>query len=252
MTTEALLRQLEGVAPEASVSSGLSSLDEPTGGVAQGRLWVVTGVAAQGRSTLLTQLAATLAVAHGWSTVLSCPRESARSVAARLVACQTYDVVWDLARGGRTRPTDSGRARRWDALAAAPLRVVAGGGADPFAIDGELEATSSDAVLVDDAHLVAGAFPARLRALADEGAFVAVTLPRHLVVERDAAGPYLLHEWSDAADVVLEVRQATWPAHETLRPGEVDLSLLTNRRGPCLTVPVVHLRHCNRFVDGPA
>jgi hypothetical protein len=81
------------------------------------------------------------------------------------------------------------------------------------------------------------------------GTFVAVTLPRHMVVGFDDAGPHLQHEWSDVADVVLEVRRAAWPAYETLRPGEADLTLLKNRDGPCRTIPVAHQAHYSRFVD---
>jgi hypothetical protein len=105
-------------------------------------------------------------------------------------------------------------------------------------------------LLLDDGHTTAGVFPERVQSLARGGAFVAVTLPKHLVVGHDTAGPYLQHDWADVADVVLEIRQAAWPADPTsLRPGEVDITILKNSLGPAYTGPIVFHPHLARFRD---
>lgn len=113
---------------------------------------------------------------------------------------------------------------------------------------GGIEADPPAALFVDDAHRVSGALPDRLRMLADTGMFVALTLPRHLVVASDSEGPYLLHEWADVADVVLEIRHATWPASSSgLRPGEADCSLLKNATGPCAGFSALSQPHYRKF-----
>ena len=109
---------------------------------------------------------------------------------------------------------------------------------------------SPGAVLVDDADLVAGAFPDRLRSMAESGVLVVLTLPRHLIVQGAGGERSLEPEWARIADVVVEARQATWPDDEgSLRPGLADLIVLKNRWGPTRTVSVGFQGHYARFVD---
>ena len=106
-----------------------------------------------------------------------------------------------------------------------------------------------DAVVIDDANLIAGAFPERVASLAQRGALVIVSLPRHLVVHDNSDHQYLDPAWASVADVVIEVRQAMWPGSDGLRPGEADLHVFRNRWGPTLTATVAFQGHYARFVD---
>ena len=241
----------EAPPPVPTVPTGLECLDEMTGGgLARGRVWIITSRPTQGRTTLLTQMAGTASVEHSWATWLLCPLEASRMVAARLASCRSREVLWRLARGDATEPDARVRGTRRAALDIAPLRVAARSHHDPMTVVGGIEADPPAALFVDDAHRVSGAFPDRLKSLADTGMFVAVTLPRHLVVASDTEGPYLLHEWADIADVVLEIRQTTWPASsDGLRPGEADFSLLKNVTGPCAAFSVLSQPHYSRFED---
>ncbi len=196
----------------------------------------------------MIQMAALLAVDYGWQTHLICPREPARYVAARLLANQSRVPMADVATGQSDDPERAQRVRQL--LEEAPLHIAAQG--EPHGLDvvGELERALPDALLLDDADTVPGAFPDRLRTLADAGVFVAGTMPRHLIVDHDSQGPHLRPEWAAVADVVLEVRQATWPADtHGIRPGEADLILLKNRWGPTITASVILAAHYAEFSD---
>lgn len=58
ITSGDLFAQLDDESlPNAAISTGLTDLDQATGGVARGQLWVNTSYPAQGRTTLLTQIA---------------------------------------------------------------------------------------------------------------------------------------------------------------------------------------------------
>lgn len=249
LTVEQLLEEWDGLlgAP-AWATSGLDELDRATGGFGRGQVWVVTAVAGQGRTSLLTQWAVRLA-GQGRPTRLVCPREPRAAVAARLLACAGRVPLSHLF--PRRDPDRAGHDRGRGALRDLPLHVAGAGELtflDTDALDDALP--PAEAVLVDDADLVAGAFPDRMAGLARDGAFVVASLPRHLVVRDDADGRYLDPTWAAVADVVLEIRQCAWPGSaESLRPGEADLHLVRNRRGPTRTLPVAFEGHYARFVD---
>jgi replicative DNA helicase len=248
LTPDDLLARLDvGAHVTDAATTGIRAIDEPTGGVARGQVWVLTGWPGQGRSAFLVQLAARLAVTHGWETTLACPRLPDRHVAARLVAHLGPTSLPGLLRGETVDEHRIDRAR--DALRGSPLRVFSRTDRHPLTTD-EIDRSPPAALLLDDGHTSAGVFPQRLQSLAGAEAFVAVTLPKHLVVCHDTAGPYLQHDWADVADVVLEIRQAAWPADPApLRPGEVDITILKNSLGPAYTGPIVFHPHLARFKD---
>lgn len=99
ITSGELMQQLEGtLLPAATIPTGLENLDEMTGGLASGRVWIITSHPGQGRTTLLTQMADTVSVDHSRATWLLCPLEPPRMVAARLASCRAREVLWRLAR----------------------------------------------------------------------------------------------------------------------------------------------------------
>lgn len=228
------------------LSCGLPTIDEATGGLTPGHFWVLTAAPGQGRTALLTQFAARMALDHSWRTYLLCPQEPEAYVTARLLAVRAGLPLHHLVQG-KIEDDDPRILKARSALADAPLCVAPRGHTHPLSTS-EVEQSPPDALVVDDAHLIAGATSARLKRLANAGAFVAVTLPKHLVVDVDDQGPVLQAEWASVADVVIEIRQATWPADpHSLRAGEAHLSILRNRRGPTFTASVIFYAHQARF-----
>ena len=232
---------------EDRLSSGFERLDRIVGGFSAGKVWIVTGLPGQGRTTLLTQWAVHLA-RHGLTTTLVCPRDPRWSLAERVLALTGPIPLRDVPRAKET-----GVPRLDEALAALrdiPLRVAAQGEASFLDMGETPEADPSPAaVLIDDADLVAGALPDRLQSLSRRGTIVVLSLPRHHLV-RDRGSPRGLDPtWARLADVVLEVRQAGWPFGDDLRPGEADLLVLKSRWGPTRAATVVFQGHFSRFVD---
>lgn len=247
--TRDLLRSLDAPLVDAA-SCGLAELDRVAGGLAPGRVWLLTGTPGQGRTTLLTQLALRLAVTLGWDTQLVCPQEPARHVAARLLAHRARLSLSDVVNGQVPADALDRQQRTRDALGDAPLCVCAQGGSHGLDVVGEIEQAPPRALLVDDAQTIAGVSPERLRTLAAAGTFVAATLPRDQVVAHDPSGYHLRPAWAGVADVIVEVRQTAGPFDPTsIRPGEADLVLLRNRWGPLTTAAVAFQGHYARFVD---
>lgn len=212
--------------PRTPVPSGFTELDRCVGGLALGDLWIITGHVGQGRSALATQWAIASAQAGRRTWLIGC-REDKGAIAARL------------------------RASRVDSLDHLPLHVAAN--ADLTMLDSD-DADPGllrpEVLVVDDAERSAGVFAGRMRTFADRGSCVVTVLPRHLVVHREGDRPCLSHEWASVADVVLEVRQASWPGDlGPTRPGDADFILLRNRRGPALALSVGFVGHRARFFD---
>ena len=248
-TVDELLEQHDRVTVEAErrATCGIEQVDRITGGFSRGRVWVVTGTPGQGRTTLLTQWAAALA-GVGWATRLICPREPQHAVSSRLLSCAGHLPLLHLHQR-RVQDQERYEAVR-ERLRRTPLHVATQG--ESTFLDYGDEADSlprPDAVVIDDADLIAGAFPERVMALAQRGALLIVSLPRHLVVHDHRSHQHLDPQWAAVADVVIEVRQAQWPDTEGPRPGEADLHVLRNRWGPTMTVSVVFQGHYARFVD---
>lgn len=225
--------------------SGFSDLDHATGGLSAGQVWIVTGAPGQGKSTLLTQWAAQLALDE-WQTLLVCPREPRDFTAARLLASTRRIPLLHLHRGHAPVPDTTDRP---DRLLGKPLHIATQGqltfldGGDPA------DKPSLDAIVIDDADAAAGVWPKRVASLARRGALVVLSMSRHTLLG-DEDDQFLDEEWAHVADVVIDVRQADGPiTRPTIRPGEADLFLLKNRWGPTQSIAVGFQGHYARFVD---
>jgi hypothetical protein len=226
-------------------STGLSSLDELVGGFARGQLWVITGAPTSGKSMLLSQLVFTLAVEHQFKTDYYCSRVDHPDLTrARLVslAVRRAPVLPHL-----VVPLGDLRARqreRLDSLAAAQLAIFTGGS---LTIPEWADARKAQRCLaIDDpefkrAPVLDQGARHKLRAVADSGAVVLVTIPRSLCIESSESGERLREEWSAVADLVIE----TVPGFA----GDAVLSIKQNRRGPCLDIGVLAISHYSRFLD---
>jgi replicative DNA helicase len=236
----------------ATVSTGFTHLDHLTGGLRAGHLWVITSAPGHGRTTLLTQWVAQLALTHRWRTWLSAPREHEDVVAARILASMSRVPVLglladDLDAQQRHRVTGVR-----ELLRTADLQTTthaSGPSPSPQHIGA---ASPNFAALIDDADLVPTAAPGHLIELAEAGALVIVTLPRHMMVEGPLEDADLDPQWARAADVVVEVRtRGLVPGDVEARLGEADLRVLRHRHGPVTTSTVGFQPHYARFVDMP-
>jgi hypothetical protein len=106
------------------------------------------------------------------------------------------------------------------------------------------------AVVLDDVDLVGGATPAVVGEVADAGAIVVASLPRHVLVQDRHPFGDLDPDWSRVADVILEVRSRRLDEDQIDdRLGEADFTVLKHRRGPTTRFAVSFQAHYSRFVD---
>lgn len=239
--------------PVTLAATGLSELDELTGGPQAGHVWVLTGHVGEGRTTLLAQLAVALA-SSDTSTQLVCPRESAASAVRRLLSNLGRTPV-DLRAGPQESHPRSVSARQ--SLSSIPLTLFAKDTATVTRETDPYGPAAAAAVLVDDADEVGGMTPSRAAQLAEHGCFVAVTLPRHEVLDGQGDHAPLAAHWGRVSDVVVEVRTRTLGDGGTphrpadLRPGEADLVIHRHRWGPTRTLHVHARFHYATFEDLP-
>ena len=229
------------------VTTGFRELDELTGGMRPGQVWVVVGTPGQGRTTLLTQWATALAGAGDRPVQLVTPRESPQAVASRLLS-RAARVSLPHLTNHRLSPTDNERiaavGSRLDAL---DLRVFAKGEAVYIPEVDAPRSVNASAVVVDDADRVSGLDPKWVAATAATGVFVLLALPRHRVMVTSDRDADLDPTWADVADVVLEVRHRGLQ-NGALRPGEAEFELHYNRWGFTRTIAVQHQAHFSRFL----
>jgi replicative DNA helicase len=243
------IAELLGLEPPVrgeSFTTGFTRLDALTDGFVMGSVWLVTGTPGQGCTTLLTQWAARLATEHGLPTWLVTPREDEHHCASRLVSCMGKVRVQQLLRG-EASAVDAGRLQVGRAaLSRSQLFLKCG----PHVTVPAWEENGNRAVVLDDVDLVEGATPSGVRSVADTGALVVASLPRHVLVQDRHPDGDLDPEWARVADVILEVRSRPLAEeHVDNRPGEADFAVLKHRRGPTTTVPVAFQGHYARFVD---
>jgi predicted ATPase len=232
-------------------SLGLTELDERLGGgLAVGELWVLTGAPGHGRSMLLTQIAARLALHHRLPSWLVSSRDPSPVVAGRLMAREgrvsLSEVADDLLTGESRDRLLAARKR----LEAAPLSVFAGADASQYwpSEHADEPTGSPRVVLLDDPRWTTTSEVGDLtqaRALANRGWAVVVTLPRSLVLSGTSYQSDL-REAMSAADVVIDVRSSELRAVDATvafdEPGLGALTVLRNRRGPVGSV-FVDVRH---------
>ena len=194
------------------VSTGFADLDQVTGGARAGEIWLVVGTPGHEVSTLLTQWADRWSARRDWDTWLISPRED--------TSVCTYRLQASLGLVPRQPPRTAPLRVRPRETAASPHSVL------------QLMSQRPTAVVVDDADWFGAAeVRACLRELAARGALVVAGLRRDAVAAPATHEPDIDPEWARDADVILEVR-GRGVEHATQRPGEAELTLLRNRRGP--------------------
>ena len=236
----------------AIAPTGFRVLDDVSGGLQAGRVWIITGVPGQGRTTLLTQWAGALAVEQGWATRLVVPREDARTCGARLIASQVR-VPMQHALRGQLSVKELGRIASAGRLREAPLKVRFssghGGIRDPW-WTAEATADQAQAIFIDDVELLPEALDF-IPQWSQQGSLVVVSLPRHLLLQDPEIDADLDPTWTAVADVIVEVRhlglRSTDP--NRIRIGEADLTMLRHRHGPLISCPVAFQGYFSRFVD---
>lgn len=252
MTSCRLLAELgRGRVSRTTAPTGFERLDDLTGGLASGQVWIIAATPGQGRTTLALQWAAALAVTHGWPTRVACPREDAIMCAARLIS-STGKVPLSHVVEQRLDPEDARRAQRArHRLAEADLEVAPAGRHFSISVlDDSCCDSLPRAMLLDDADLIRSCSPEKVTGLAQAGCLVVLTLPRHLMVHGQHEDADLDPGWAGMADVVLEVRsRGLAPDDPDRRAGEAELTVLKHRRGPTATATVAFQGQYARFVD---
>lgn len=238
--------------PDA-VSLGFRRLDDLTGGFRPGQVWVVTSRPGHGRTTLLVQWAAALAMEHGWPTWLATPRDDGLAIASRLLALTAKVPVGDLLRHSQPAHNEprltKAKRRLSDARLSVDVEPTASSTplVSPYASH-QIPRGSPAALVVDDADLTDWCTPDWALQSARQGALVIVSLPRDQVVEYPGEGSDLLPQWARAADVMLEVRSGAL-VRGGPDVGEALLTVLKHRHGPTRVARVAFQGHYARFVD---
>jgi replicative DNA helicase len=234
-------------------STGLGELDARIGGIGTGEVWFIIGAPGQGRSMLLTQFAARLALHHRVPTWLAADRDPSHVVSGRLHA-STGRVP--LAHIADDLLTDTDQERLEAAtrhLDDAPLTVLAQPHARHRLLD-EIagSAPRPAALLFDDPDWASVWDLTEARTLADRGISVIAAIARHRLLT-GAAYRADLDPVAEFADLVIEVRHTNLiaadvdPADD--QPGYAALAVLRNRRGPVGTALVAFEGHYARFVN---
>ncbi len=165
---------------------------------------------------------------------------------ARLLSCLGKHPLSGVLAGEEDERLDATRLR----LAQSGLALSGAGATRGVVRRDQLLDHSPAALFVDDVDLLEGVTPEHVANWSSTGAFVCVTLPRHLVVHGDRRDTYLDPGWARVADLVLEVRIHDLSDEDGRdRLGEADLSVLKNRRGPLWTSTVAFQGFYSRFVD---
>ena len=250
LTFDGLLTAFDDYRPDAPVApTTCAELEELTGGMVPGRVWIVVSVPGEGRTTLLTQWAAEIANRPEMTVHLVTPREPPAVIVTRLLAYTGRLPLNHLspARSEEIRPEHLARAR---GLVEALSLCLYAMGEDNYVpeIHPFRAAMKPTAVIIDDADLVSGITPAAVADLAKAGFFVLLSLPRHQVLQAAWDEADLDPVWARAADVILEVRHRGLPDGE-LRPGEAELKVCHNRWGHIRTIQLLHQAHYSRFVE---
>jgi energy-coupling factor transporter ATP-binding protein EcfA2 len=232
-------------------SSGLEALDEATGGFRSGDLVLITGPPGSGRSTLALGIARATSVRNNEVCLLISSEMSEADTLNRILAAEARVPV-HFFDAGLLRDDDWERlARKMGAVSASPLFIQEG-------IEGPIEAECAafaerypvKMVVVDSLELLSNsrdsadllAATRALRLMARQlGVVVVATLAS------DTWG--LSGDIDRYADLTIEIDRPDQHERESERPGEADLYLTRNRRGPRQGVTVVFQGHYSRFVD---
>lgn len=108
----------------STVATGFADLDELTGGLWRGRLWVITGRSGSGKSVLGLDLARRAAIRQSVLTAIVQAREPASDVASRLMSAEARIPLHHLQHHGLDGGDLARLSRRVDDCAKAPLMVT--------------------------------------------------------------------------------------------------------------------------------
>jgi replicative DNA helicase len=219
-------------------------IDRGTNGFTLGHVWIITGTPGQGRSTLAIQWALQVATHHGLRTDLFSLKEPEHLLAVRLLGSAGKIPVPHLWENDTTADDEPKLRPAREVLAEAPMQIAGPHRTSVLTFESP-SADTPQALVVDDAHLAAGALPERLAGFAAQGVLVIVTLPKHQVIGPDGINPV----WAHVADYIVEIDRPDLLDAHSLRPGEADLHLLRNRWGPQVTATVAFQGHYARFVE---
>jgi replicative DNA helicase len=243
------------------LGTGLIELDQLTGGLHPGDLWVLTGRSGAGKSMLALGLARNAAIGNLARTALLSARGTAVDTATILLSAEARVSLQRLRHGGLTDDDWARLARRMGEIADAPLLLTA---SDLGSFDGvpdvsQRMAAAREASLTEDLRLlIIDDLPAsmtveELSELKDLAANAAICVVA--VLNEDAALPMTNAETaaSLAADIVLRVDRDhdISPGVDSSRAGEGDLRVLRHRRGPTAVLAVAFQGHYGRFVEMP-
>jgi replicative DNA helicase len=193
---------------------------------------------------MANQWALQLATRHGMRTDLVSARDPVPLVAARLLAAASTIPARHLWANEITTQDEAKLRRARRMLSEAQLRIAGPRQISALTRDPP-QADMPETLVVDDADLDAGAFPARLAEFAARGVLVIATLPKHQVIFPDGVDPV----WARVADHILQIERPDVLDPNSRRPGEADLHLIRNRWGPQTMTTVAFQGHYARFVD---
>lgn len=207
--------------PAALASTGIADLDHCTGGVRSGDVWVITGPARSGRSTLAVQLTSRLADA-GLPVRFFLGRDPIQEVAVRLSALTRSERLYER------RAMSPNLDEPWSAWAMDFVPQPDLQTADDWSV---LPSAGPCALVVDDLDLWRGD-PADFLPLAraharGEGCCVIVSVPEGVI---DVGGPDW-QRWVRGADVIASL-EPRLDDYTTLR-------LLSHRAGPTAAIDLL-------------
>jgi replicative DNA helicase len=244
--------------PLPGVPTGLIDLDQLTGGLVPGDLWVLTGRSGVGKSMLGLDFLRSAAFRHNVHAALAQGRDKPSDAVLRLLSAQARVGLHHLQTVGITDDDWARLARTMGEIAEAPLWIDA-------SHDFEGRAPTA-AVQLQAAQRLTSAHDLRLVVIDDLPAATTVEQLRELkslAAERQTCvlavitdGPERSREAVEnnaelAADVIVRLDRDhdMTPGSNHERAGEADLLVLRHRRGPISCITVAFQGHYARFVD---
>lgn len=243
------------------VPTGLAELDDLTGGLSPGRVWMLLGTSGAGRSILAGQIALHAAAVAHQSAVLLVGREEPQTVAMNLVSARSGVPARHLAAGILSESETVKVDKAIRGLQDAPLSIWCPADGS-WSYEGAT-CTSDFNVLrdkgrpgrvlvVDDVDLLLDVpltclLPA-LRDWSRRADFTLVlTLPEEGLVVDGRVDATLRRN----ADVVLRLSRPDHFEQAHRRMGEADLDVLSHHDGPTAQIRLAFGGFCRRFTDLP-
>lgn len=251
------------------VSTGLVGLDELTGGLVPGVVWIITGAPGVGLSVLARGFAASAALV-GRTTTLICARDRAEEVSAAMVCARGGVSSLGLANGaldgfehdrvaravqslGATSLQISGTPVQWGIPRRSPAAAARGVPEEPLDVGPLLRhsrAKYAEVVVIDDLDdLTRGSDALTILDVLRTSARLAplvliVTLPREAVM----VGARPSDRAARAADVIVHLERDDQNDRYDPLAGEIDIGVVRNRYGPTGRIIAAYQGHYRRIV----